>query len=73
MSLVVTRGVRGVQWMARMKGLTNKPWGVNLTILPTMGKPPPYVWASVVCGTARVTPVRCVTSTPFPRAPLSQL
>jgi len=25
-----------------MKTLTNKPFGVNLTILPTMGPPPPY-------------------------------
>lgn len=30
------------QWIRRMKILTDKPFGVNLTILPTMGKPPPY-------------------------------
>lgn len=32
------------QWIRRMRTLTNnnKPFGVNLTILPTMGKPPPY-------------------------------
>ena len=31
------------QWIRRMKTLTSKPFGVNLTILPTMGKePPPY-------------------------------
>eukprot|EP00164_Ancoracysta_twista_P002126 GFYU01002807.1.p1 GENE.GFYU01002807.1~~GFYU01002807.1.p1 ORF type:complete len:349 (-),score=73.42 GFYU01002807.1:30-1028(-) len=30
------------EWMDNMKSLTDKPWGVNLTILPTMGPPPPY-------------------------------
>ena len=25
-----------------MKKLTDKSWGVNLTILPTIGAPPPY-------------------------------
>jgi len=30
------------EWIRRMKTLTNKPFGVNLTILPTMGAPPPY-------------------------------
>lgn len=30
------------QWVRKMKTLTTKPFGVNLTILPTMGKPPPY-------------------------------
>jgi NAD(P)H-dependent flavin oxidoreductase YrpB (nitropropane dioxygenase family) len=28
-------------WIRRMKTLTKNPWGVNLTILPTMGQPPP--------------------------------
>jgi len=32
----------GRKWIERMKTLTHKPWGVNLTILPTMGPPPPY-------------------------------
>jgi len=30
------------EWIRSMKTLTNKPFGVNLTILPTMGPPPPY-------------------------------
>ena len=30
------------QWIREMKRQTKKPFGVNLTILPTMGKPPPY-------------------------------
>lgn len=30
------------EWIRRMKTLTDKPFGVNLTILPTMGAPPPY-------------------------------
>lgn len=30
------------EWIKRMRTLTDKPWGVNLTILPTMGPPPPY-------------------------------
>jgi NAD(P)H-dependent flavin oxidoreductase YrpB (nitropropane dioxygenase family) len=29
-------------WIEKMKTLTNKPWGCNLTILPTIGTPPPY-------------------------------
>mmetsp|Transcript_35 Transcript_35/g.93 ORF Transcript_35/g.93 Transcript_35/m.93 type:complete len:344 (+) Transcript_35:160-1191(+) len=32
----------GRKWIRRMRGLTSKPFGVNLTILPTMGTPPPY-------------------------------
>lgn len=32
----------GRKWISRMKTLTDKPFGVNLTILPTMGPPPPY-------------------------------
>jgi len=30
------------EWINRTRQLTNKPFGVNLTILPTIGKPPPY-------------------------------
>jgi len=30
------------EWVSKCRTLTNKPFGVNLTILPTMGKPPPY-------------------------------
>lgn len=30
------------QWIYKTRQLTSKPFGVNLTILPTMGKPPPY-------------------------------
>lgn len=30
------------KWIQRMPTLTEKPWGVNLTILPSMGPPPPY-------------------------------
>ena len=29
-------------WIKKMRTLTSKPFGVNLTILPTMGEPPPY-------------------------------
>jgi len=29
-------------WIRRMRSLTEKPFGVNLTILPSMGPPPPY-------------------------------
>lgn len=29
-------------WIRKMRKLTSKPFGVNLTILPSMGKPPPY-------------------------------
>lgn len=30
------------EWIKRCKTLTSKPFGVNLTILPTIGEPPPY-------------------------------
>lgn len=30
------------EWIKHMKTLTDKPFGVNLTILPSMGPPPPY-------------------------------
>jgi len=30
------------EWIRKMRTLTDKPWGVNLTILPSMGPPPPY-------------------------------
>jgi len=29
-------------WIQRMRTLTDKPFGVNLTILPSIGPPPPY-------------------------------
>lgn len=32
----------GREWIRRMRTLTKKPFGVNLTILPTLGAPPPY-------------------------------
>uniref|UniRef100_A0A6U6F5A3 Uncharacterized protein n=1 Tax=Odontella aurita TaxID=265563 RepID=A0A6U6F5A3_9STRA len=32
----------GRDWIRRMRTLTSKPFGVNLTILPSMGPPPPY-------------------------------
>jgi len=32
----------GREWIRRMQRLTTKPFGVNLTILPSMGPPPPY-------------------------------
>lgn len=36
-------------WIRRMRMLTSKPFGVNLTILPTMGPPPPYAeYAQVI-------------------------
>jgi nitronate monooxygenase len=33
----------GRQWIQILKSLTDKPFGVNLTILPTMGSQPPYM------------------------------
>jgi len=33
---------QGREWIRRMRTLTDQPFGVNLTILPTMGQPPPY-------------------------------
>jgi len=30
------------KWIEKTRSLTSKPFGVNLTILPTMGPPPPY-------------------------------
>jgi len=30
------------EWIHKMRTLTKKPFGVNLTILPTIGAPPPY-------------------------------
>lgn len=40
----------GRVWIRRLRQLTNgKPFGVNLTILPTMGEPPPYMeYAKVI-------------------------
>jgi nitronate monooxygenase len=33
---------QGREWIRRLQSLTDKPFGVNLTILPSMGPPPPY-------------------------------
>ena len=33
---------QGRLWIRRLKTLTSKPFGVNLTILPSIGEPPPY-------------------------------
>ena len=30
------------KWIERTRALTKKPFGVNLTILPSIGPPPPY-------------------------------
>ena len=30
------------EWIRRVRQLTDKPFGVNLTILPSIGAPPPY-------------------------------
>jgi nitronate monooxygenase len=30
------------EWIRKTRSLTSKPFGVNLTILPTIGPPPPY-------------------------------
>ena len=39
----------GRKWIRRLRTLTSKPFGVNLTILPSMGTPPPYdEYASVI-------------------------
>jgi len=32
----------GRAWIRKCRELTSKPFGVNLTILPSMGEPPPY-------------------------------
>ena len=32
----------GRKWIRRLRQLTDKPFGVNLTILPSIGPPPPY-------------------------------
>jgi NADH:quinone reductase (non-electrogenic) len=34
---------QGRQWIRHLRTLTSKPFGVNLTILPTVGPPPPYM------------------------------
>ena len=34
---------QGRHWIRELRTLTDKPFGVNLTILPTMGPPPPYM------------------------------
>jgi nitronate monooxygenase len=40
---------QGRQWIRRLRSLTDKPFGVNLTILPSMGSPPPYMeYAQVI-------------------------
>lgn len=40
---------QGRQWIRRLRTLTDKPFGVNLTILPSMGPPPPYAeYAKVI-------------------------
>ena len=34
---------KGRQWIRRLQALTKNPFGINLTILPTVGpEPPPY-------------------------------
>lgn len=40
---------QGKEWIRRLRKLTKKPFGVNLTILPSMGPPPPYAeYAQVI-------------------------
>lgn len=40
---------QGREWIRRLRKLTKKPFGVNLTILPSMGPPPPYAeYAQVI-------------------------
>jgi nitronate monooxygenase len=40
---------KGREWIRRLRTLTSKPFGVNLTILPSMGPPPPYAeYAKVI-------------------------
>jgi NAD(P)H-dependent flavin oxidoreductase YrpB (nitropropane dioxygenase family) len=40
---------QGREWIRILRHLTNKPFGVNLTILPSMGEPPPYMeYAQVI-------------------------
>jgi nitronate monooxygenase len=52
------------QWIRRIRQLTNKPFGVNLTILPTMGTPPPYLEYAQVFIDERVPIVETAGSNP---------
>ena len=52
------------QWIRRMRSLTSKPFGGNLTILPTMGTPPPYKEYARVMIEERVPVVETAGSNP---------
>jgi NAD(P)H-dependent flavin oxidoreductase YrpB (nitropropane dioxygenase family) len=54
----------GRMWIRRLCSLTNKPFGVNLTILPSMGPPPPYEEYARVIIEEGVTIVETAGSSP---------
>ncbi|CAB9518397.1 Nitronate monooxygenase [Seminavis robusta] len=54
------------QWIRRIRTLTNKPFGVNLTILPTLGPPPPYQEYAQVCVDENVPIIETAGSNPKP-------
>ena len=51
-------------WIRRFRTLTSKPFGCNLTILPTMGTPPPYEEYAKVFIEERVPVVETAGSNP---------
>lgn len=57
---------QGREWIRIVRYLTkgNKPFGVNLTILPTMGAPPPYMEYAQVIVEEGVTVVETAGSNP---------
>ena len=57
-------------WIRKMKTLTSKPWGVNLTILPTMGTPPDYDGFAAVIIEEGVKYVETAGSSPAKFIPL---
>ena len=54
----------GREWIRRLRRLTDRPFGVNLTILPTMGKPPPYQEYAQVIVEEKVPVVETAGSNP---------
>lgn len=54
------------QWIRQIRTLTSKPFGVNLTILPTLGTPPPYQEYAQVIVDEQVPIVETAGSNPQP-------
>lgn len=54
------------QWIRTIRTLTSKPFGCNLTILPTMGQPPPYMEYARVMIAEGVKIVETAGSNPQP-------